>query len=295
MRTMDADSRQLRKLQLCQLHILEDIDRICEQEGLTYYLFGGSALGAVRHGGFIPWDDDLDIAMYREDYDRFQQIMIDKHTDRYFLQSVDTDPQYPRVIEKVRLKGTVQQERSFERVDCDNGIYVDVFPIDYVKHSGGIGMWLRGKVVRWCFAYKTITCGSNNGHNMGLKRALRGVARLVPAKWVERLMRYVCVKDNGKTTKYSTVFLSGYRWKRQMQNSETYGSGKRMWFESGVFWVPADVDTFLRNVYGDYMKLPPPEKRVAHKLTRIDFGKYDAALEAEVDAEEEKKTSCRKP
>lgn len=289
---MDADNqRQLRKLQLCQLHMLEEIDRICEKEGLTYYLFGGSAIGAVRHGGFIPWDDDLDIAMYRKDYERFQKVMIEKHSDRFFLQSSETDPYYPRVIAKVRLKGTVQQERSYESLKCDNGIYIDVFPIDYVAHSDGAGMWLRGKIVRLCFAYKTVSCGSDNGHNMGLKKALRSVVRCVPVSWIDNLMNYVCTKDDGEPRAYSTVFLSGYGWKRQMHQSETIGSGKKIRFESGMFNAPADIDTFLRRIYGDYMQLPPAEKRIAHKLTQIDFGKYDAELEREVMAEAKEKWS----
>lgn len=283
------DNWQLRKLQLCQLHILEEIDRICEAEGLTYYLFGGSAIGAVRHGGFIPWDDDLDIAMYRKDYERFKKVMIESHTDRFFLQSSETDPDYPRVIAKVRLKGTVQQERSYENLACDNGIYIDVFPIDYASRPDGVGMWLRGKVVRWCFAYKTVRCGSNNGHNMGLKRALRWVAHCIPAKWIDKLMDYVCTKDNDVPREYSTIFLSGYGWKRQMHRTETIGQGKKIRFETGMFNAPSDIDTFLRKIYGDYMRLPPPEKRIAHKLTNIDFGCYDAELEREVSAENKEK------
>lgn len=288
------NQRQLRKLQLCQLHILEEIDRICTMEGLTYYLFGGSVIGAVRHGGFIPWDDDLDIAMYRTDYDKFQKIMIKNHSDRFFLQSPETDPNYPREIVKVRLKGTVQQERSYETVDCQNGIYIDVFPIDYVKHMDGVGMWFRGIIVRWCFAYKTVRCGSDNGHNMGLKRALKAVAQCVPAKWINSLIRYICTKDNNEPRPYSTVFLSGYGWKRQMHRSETIGTGKRIGFEGGMFNAPADIDTFLRKIYGDYLQLPPQEKRTAHKLTRIEFGTYDAELEREVMAEEkENGSTCR--
>ena len=290
----DENRRTLRKLQLCQLHMLEEIDRICEAAGLTYYLFGGSAIGAVRHGGFIPWDDDLDIAMYRRDYELFQKIMIEHHSDKYFLQSSETDANYPRVIVKVRLKGTVQQERSYECVDCENGVYIDVFPIDYVSHPGGFGMWLRGKIVRLCFAYKTIWCGTDNGHNMELKKALRFVVKCIPTGWIDRLMKYVCTKDNQKPRAYSTVFLSGYGWKRQIHRSETIGKGKKIVFESGMFNAPADIDTFLRNIYGDYMILPPPEKRKAHKLTRIDFGRYDEELECEVMAEEkETRNECQ--
>ena len=110
-----AEDRTRRKLQLCQLMIARDIDRICRENGLKYYMVGGTLLGAVRHGGFIPWDDDLDIAMFRSDYEALQEIIIREHSERYFLQNSQTDPHYSRVIAKVRLRGTIQMERSYEK------------------------------------------------------------------------------------------------------------------------------------------------------------------------------------
>lgn len=277
---------QLRKLQLCQLHVLEEIDRICEENGLVYYLAGGSALGAVRHGGFIPWDDDLDIAMYRYDYEQFQKIIQSQYSEKYFLQSPQTDPNYPRVIAKIRLNGTVQQEQGLEGTGCHSGICVDVFPIDYVKRSTGPEMWLRGKIVRLCFAYQTVRCGSNNGRHMKAKKAFAWVPALIPASWIDRLMTYVCVKDNQKPRPYSTIFLSGYGWKRQTHRSDTFGSGKMVQFEGRAFRAPADIDAFLRKIYGNYMVPPPPERRISHNLTRINFGPYAAELEREVLSEE---------
>lgn len=285
---MDSVQRQHRKLQLCQLHMLEDVDRICKEAGLNYFLIGGCAIGAVRHGGFIPWDDDLDIGMYRDDYERFQKLIRESHADKYFLQNSETDPRYPRVIAKLRLKGTIQQERSFESVDCNNGVYIDFFPIDYVSRNEGLAMQLRGKLVRLCFAYKTVRSGANNRHRMGLKKAMRGVAALIPARWVDHLMTAVCTMENRKTQAYSTLFLGAYTWKKEMHRSETIGAGRRIRFETGVFNGPYDVDTFLRNVYRNYMLLPPPEKRIAHKLTRLDFGPYEAMLEREVSEEEQR-------
>lgn len=275
--------KQLRKLQLCQTKILEDIDKICADYELRYYLLGGTALGAVRHKGFIPWDDDLDVGMYRNDYEKFQRIIIENYSSKYFLQNCETDPNYPRVIAKVRLNGTIQQERSYESIGCHNGIYVDIFPIDYVKKPSGFGMWLRGVIIRLGFAYKTVKCGSNNRHFMKIKRLLSFIPKIIPNKWIDKLMHYACTKDNKKEREYSTIFLSGYGWKKQMHKSDVFAEGKYIEFEGRQFKGPSDINAFLSKLFGDYMVLPPKEKRVAHKLTKIDFGIYDAELEKELE------------
>lgn len=275
----------LRKLQLCQLNILKDIDSICSEHNIRYFLFGGTVLGAVRHGGFIPWDDDLDIAMYRSDYKKFLEVMKADLSGKYFLQSPETDNTYPRIIAKVRLNGTIQQERSFEHINCNNGIYIDVFPLDKVKNPNGLLIRLRGAIVRLALAYETVRCGSKNGHNMYLKKLMRLPVKLIPKRFVYSLLKWACERDNDSNCNYVTAFLSGYKWKRQLQSIDTYGSGTLMEFENGLFPVPVNPDAFLTSVYGDYMQLPPVNKRTAHKLTCIDFGVYDSILENELNQE----------
>lgn len=273
----------LRKLQLCEQMILDDIDRVCAENGLQYFLVGGTLLGAVRHGGFIPWDDDLDIAMFREDYERFQAIFIEQMSEKYFLQNTRTDPLYPRVIAKVRLKGTIMQERSIEKVDMNHGVYVDIFPIDRIRNPQGLGIRVRGAIVRLCFAYKTLLAGRSNGHRMRLKHMLRFIPHILPNSWIEALLHNVCTKDNKcPDAGYVTIFLSGYTYKKQTIPAEVYGNGRKIRFEGKLYSAPEKPEAFLANLYNDYMQLPPPEKRVAHKLTKISFGPYDEYLENKV-------------
>lgn len=276
------EARTRRKLQLCQLNIARDVDRICRENGLKYYMVGGTLLGAVRHGGFIPWDDDLDIAMFREDYEALQKIMIRDHSERYFLQNSRTDPKYSRVIAKVRLRGTVQMERSYEKTGGDAGVYIDIFPIDRITKPDGFGLRLRGRIVRLCFAYKTLQAGSDNRHHSRLKKMLSFVPKVIPPRLIDWLMDKVCTMENGKHGMYSTMFLSGYGWKKQARPSAVYGEGIDLPFEDTFLMAPQDPDAFLTKLFGDYMQLPPKEKRVAHKLVKIDFGKYDRELEEQL-------------
>ena len=145
-----------RKLQLIQVSIVEDIDRICRDNGLKYYIIGGTLLGAVRHKGFIPWDDDIDLVMYRDDYNKFISIIQSEYSEKYFLQNFYTDKHYTRYIAKVRLNGTHLTESYLDNSKSHDGIYVDIFPLDYTKKNDGFYLKLRGDIVRCLFAYKTI-------------------------------------------------------------------------------------------------------------------------------------------
>lgn len=125
------DKETLRKVQLVQLEILIEVDRACKENGIRYWLDSGTLLGAVRHKGFIPWDDDLDIAMQRADYDRFLELAPSILGENYFLQHWNNDPGYPLPWAKVRKKGTIYTEYQFQNLNSYNGIYIDVFPFDF--------------------------------------------------------------------------------------------------------------------------------------------------------------------
>lgn len=271
---------QHRKLQLIQTRILEDIDKICAENNLKYYMIGGTLLGAVRHKGFIPWDDDIDLVMYREDYDKFIKIVQDDHHEKYFIQTFYTDPHYARYIAKVRLNNTVLIESSLEHVKSHQGIYVDIFPLDHTKHSQGFGLWLRGLIVRLCFSYKTVKHGVKKG---GLKaffaKLLKVFTYLFPERWINRLFDYVCTKDNGKECKFTTNFASHFKWKTQMFENEVFGDGCYLDFEGYKFRAPFEYEKILKRLYGEnYMQLPPKEKQQTHNLIHLELGKYDFEL-----------------
>ena len=140
----------LRRLQLTEKEILDEIVRICEANQLSYYLIGGTLLGAVRHKGFIPWDDDLDIVMPRTDYDQFCKLCINGALrEEYYLHSIETDPEYWLIFAKVRKNNTLFNEKNIACIEAPKGIYVDIFPLDEANTVAGLGKRIRTKTIKW--------------------------------------------------------------------------------------------------------------------------------------------------
>lgn len=115
---------------ICCETLRETVDRVCEKHNILYWLDSGSMLGAVRHNGFIPWDDDLDIKMYRDDYEKFLAVAPQELKKQYFLQTHQTDSEYPLFFAKVRKNNTFIDEKRYRRLNIHKGIYVDIFPVD---------------------------------------------------------------------------------------------------------------------------------------------------------------------
>ena len=129
-------AEEVRAVQEIGLEILKTIDRFCREKGITYYLFYGTELGAVRHMGFIPWDDDVDVILFRKDFEKFREEWKKDPPEGYFYQDGETDPNYKVKITKVRKNGTALVEESAKDVEMHHGVWVDLFVLDdYVKNS----------------------------------------------------------------------------------------------------------------------------------------------------------------
>ena len=143
--SVEITPTELRKIQLLQLEILKEVDRICRKHHIKYTLCGGSLLGAIRHKGFIPWDDDVDISMLRGEYDRFLRVCKKElDPEKYFVQTVDTDPEYRWIYGKIILKGTTYVRAGQESIKSNNGIFIDIFPRDGMSSNVIIG-WIQTK------------------------------------------------------------------------------------------------------------------------------------------------------
>lgn len=130
---------QLIKIQQIELSILNEFSKICQKHNLTYFLVGGSCLGMIRHKGFIPWDDDIDLGMPRKDYQKFCEIAKAELPDDLVLQNFDTEPQCGLVFGKIRKKGTILSENYSYHINMNQGVWIDIFPYDFVSNN----KWIR--------------------------------------------------------------------------------------------------------------------------------------------------------
>lgn len=258
----------IRDLQLVCLEILKEIDRVCKKNNIRYWLEGGTMLGAVRHKGFIPWDDDLDIAMFREDYDRFLQIAPSELKSDYFLQCDATDPENPFLYAKVRKNNTYIKEEKVRKIKMHQGIFVDVFPVDKMPNTLKKIEHHRKKIIFFRNYYDSHTDIDCNKGSF-LKSAVMFLLRILPVSGAKqkRKLNQLYQKYNGNEN--PTYFSS---WTAFHKNNFLY---KKEWldefievpFEDSLFPIPAAYDALLTNMYGDYMTPPPENKRRQHGST----------------------------
>ena len=270
---MDNDT--LRRVQLVLLEIVKEIKRVCDENGIRYYLDSGTLLGAVRHSGFIPWDDDLDIGMMRPDYDRFCRIAPKQLKPQYFLQNWDNDPQYGVPFAKVRKKHTIYLENKANK-SMENGFYVDIFPYDNSPSSLNekTRLMKRLSFIERIILMKCHYMPWNEGPSINLtKRVAYLPYQFLALFWGKRqlvklYMRIVTrVKDNGED-----VYLQYGAKKGFFQKRSFFGEGQYLLFEDTYFRCPINSDGYLRKQYGDYMILPPVDQRNnRHQIVEVKF------------------------
>lgn len=260
------------KLKKIQLEMLIDFDKVCKKHNLNYFLFGGTLLGAVRHGGYIPWDDDIDVVMPRDDLDKLEQIAQREFNDNYFFQNVNTDINYPLGIYKLRKNNTLFVEMAAGN-NSHNGIYIDIFPLDKVDASDVAKIDKRSKKIKLLTTVISYKCGFD--YNFKFKtKFLCSIISLLGLKHLKRVRHKLMTLDNNRDDiKTYTVYPSNYGWKKQLLEYDIYFPPSQISFEGVMFNAPNNTTDYLKNVYGDYMRLPPEEKRVpSHRIREIDFG-----------------------
>ena len=266
----DMEKNVLRELQLVELELLEQVDAICTKHGISYFLDSGTALGAVRHGGFIPWDDDVDIGMLRDDYERFLRI-AEKELDRkYCLQTRDNEPNFGKYSAKIRKRGTVFPEKGSEKLK-ERGIFVDIYPFDYTDSNIKKANRHLNKARRMLLLLRFVQTKERRGS--AAKRILHALStRLIPEKKLEnRYLRY-CAKYAKMPTSNITCF--SYRMARDKNlifSVEEMVPSRRISFEGKEFLIMNHYDYYLRIMYGDYLTLPPEDKRICHVSGEIVF------------------------
>ena len=276
---MEYEAQLLKRVQATELHILKEFDRICAQLGIEYFADGGTALGAVRHGGFIPWDDDVDVAMSRENYERFLREAPALLPPELYLQTPYTDPNSPYYFSKLRMNGTVFMEYCNRKVDMHQGIYIDIYPFDEVPDDEALNLKQFKAFQRWTRAFtlrqsKDVSREPRNPREKAraaLRHVLHGAARLVPLKLIVGNMDRVARAYNGTGQSRMASLTAPIRgW--DIVETDAYRPLLKMPFEDMELPMLRDYDANLTTLYGDYMQPPPVEQRKGHRPYRIDPG-----------------------
>lgn len=272
----DYSSETIHKLQKLELMILKDFIAICEENNIEYFIYGGSALGAVRHGGFIPWDDDIDIIMFRKDYEKFKKVALSKSNNKYnFLTSKTKD--YFFLFSKIMLKDTIFEEWWVDQVDFDLGIDIDIFVLDkvpdnklkrfiHVKRCRVLDRLLAMSVIKFKGYPILVQTLANAGHGF-LK--LFNISRESLFDKTHKLLD----KYNDKDCKYVCDISALHH--PQIYKISDFKPGKTIMFEDVEVHCPNNLDSILTQIYEDYMKLPPESERYNHITQKIDFGPYE--------------------
>ena len=256
------------QLQKVQLEILVEFIRICEELNLTYYLVCGSALGAAKYKGFIPWDDDMDIALPRNDYEVFCKEAQSRLPSHLFLQNNRTDPAYPMIFSKIRNSNTTYIEKSMRDRDMNHGVYIDVFPLDGYPEKEELMHEIEREKYR--FNLSLLCC-------LSVKRTWK--TRLLvfaqklfllhkyPSRFVNRLERIITQYP----TSDSKLWCNHGNWQGKLEYAprEQYGEGIFTEFEGLKVRIPEKYDEYLTQKYGDWRADLPPEQQVGHHYYEV--------------------------
>ena len=251
----------MNELQKKEFEILQEFVAVCDKLNLKYYLVCGSALGAVKYQGFIPWDDDVDVAMPREDYEKFLAQAGKLLPEYLFLQNYRTDPAFPKTFTKLRDSRTTYIETDYVDLPMHHGVFIDVFPLDgYPVGDEAIADFEKRKK-----KYLRLTSCSLRPMGSVKSKVLRMGLRLLG--YHKKTARYLAeyeamIRDCG----VGDVLCNYGNFRGVMEKTprEIYGEGVSAQFEGMTVRVPAEFDTYLRTKYGDYTLDPPVDQQVGH-------------------------------
>lgn len=247
---------EIDELKKIQLQILDDVVAFCDKENLTYFLAYGTLIGAIRHNGYIPWDDDIDLVMPRDDYDYFLRH-YNRSTERYKVLDYEVDSKYLYPFGKVIDTETFLNENCY--IGYELGVNIDIFPLDEVDAAGK--MLRHERMVRKIIFFKTMPWSNKRSLMKNIVLTLgRGVFSVVP---LESLIKHtICYakKLRGTGSEKLSVPVDGASsvkvWEKKWFEEMEYHQ-----FEGKEYKIPKEYDVWLRAVYGNYMELPPEDQR----------------------------------
>lgn len=256
---------EVRNIQLVELEILDEFERLCKLGGLRYYIIAGTLLGAVRHKGFIPWDEDIDVAMPRRDFEHFGKLCQKELGKDFFYQSTKTDSGYLFLFNRLRKNDTQVDEPAFRNIRMHKGVYIDIFPMDACPGK----MWSGKLYFKWAEQIQCAVMAQSNpdfvcGYKKNYMRMLHKVLCQIPPNQLTALWRVTCrIAEVVCKKKLCTVF-GRHSFPAESYQTDWYKETVLLEFEGRMLPAPAGWDAMLTNLYGDYMVMPDKTERQGH-------------------------------
>ncbi len=281
----EYDNETLSRVQRAELSIFKDFKEICENASLTYFGLAGTGIGALRHEGFIPWDDDIDVGLLRKDYDKLIEIVKRDYSDKYIVVNGDEFSEYPLMTTRIVLKGTKFIEESLKNVKCPLGIFLDVYAFDCAaaderkRIKQARGAWLFSKLLilkHIPFPVLPFT---------GIKKKLAYCVTAsvwaflnvfcISHKWLYNKCKSISCKYNDTDTGFYGYFCDTAMFSNFFEKQDLFPIRTEK-FEDTQMCFPRNLEKSLTAMFGDYMQLPPPEKRKNHFPYVLEFSKEEA-------------------
>ncbi|MBP3391825.1 MAG: LicD family protein [Clostridia bacterium] len=262
---MKLDDKRYMELKQAELDILKHFIEACNQMNLRYYVIAGTLIGAVRHKGSIPWDDDIDVAMPRTDYETFIAKGKSLLPDNLFIQTRHTDPGFLLNMAKVRNSNTAFLEKTNRNLTINQGIYIDVFPLDNFINRPLSKLITKTKLK----VLKTAIGREFFRDRRSLKlRINQGISKILYPSSADAMNAFDHLIQSVRQSEYCHNYCHNYGFKEACPWS-WFGSGVDMEFEGITVRAPKEFDRYLRGIYGDYMELPAVSERIPHHNAEV--------------------------
>lgn len=263
-----VEGETLRALQMIELEMLLEVDRICRKCGIHYNIIAGTMLGAVRHGGFIPWDDDADVAMLRPEYERFREVCrTELDSSRFCFQDHNETDGYRWGYGKLRRKNTAFVREHQEHMPYFQGIFIDVFPLDAVPDS----YWGRTFINLECFIVRKFLWArvGKTADRSRWKKWLYQMMDRVPEQKIKQWLNKIISRAGNRNSEWVRILMFPTPNREYGYKKRWYAGADPIQFEKFTFPGVAFGDEYLRFKFGNYHEFPPESERKTHPVSEL--------------------------